>query len=101
MIILIPGLSLEIIFWIKQLILGLLFRNPVMGICYSRRWCFLCLASSVSAFLVKRRDMQPDFVPVSSLPPSRGHSGQSVRGVPWWLSGKESACQCQRPRFNP
>ena len=22
-------------------------------------------------------------------------------GLPWWLSGKESACQCRRPRFNP
>ena len=20
-------------------------------------------------------------------------------GLPWWLSGKESACQCRRPRF--
>ena len=22
-------------------------------------------------------------------------------GLPWWLSGKESACQCRRLRFNP
>ena len=22
-------------------------------------------------------------------------------GLPWWLSGKESACQCGRPEFNP
>ena len=22
-------------------------------------------------------------------------------GLPWWLSGKESACQCRRFRFNP
>ena len=22
-------------------------------------------------------------------------------GVPWWLSGKESVCQCKRHRFNP
>ena len=22
-------------------------------------------------------------------------------GLPWWLSGKESACQCRRCRFNP
>ena len=21
--------------------------------------------------------------------------------LPWWLSGKESACQCKRPRFDP
>ena len=23
------------------------------------------------------------------------------KGLPWWLSGKESACQCRRPWFNP
>ena len=22
-------------------------------------------------------------------------------GVPWWLSSKESTCQCRRPGFNP
>ena len=22
-------------------------------------------------------------------------------GFPWWLSGKESACQCRRPEFDP
>ena len=22
-------------------------------------------------------------------------------GLPWWLSGKESACQCRRCRFDP
>ena len=22
-------------------------------------------------------------------------------GLPWWFSGKESACQCRRPGFNP
>ena len=22
-------------------------------------------------------------------------------GLPWWLSGKEFACQCKRHRFNP
>ena len=24
-----------------------------------------------------------------------------VRGLPWWLSGKESACQCRRYKFDP
>jgi len=23
------------------------------------------------------------------------------RGLPWWLSGKESACQCRRHQFDP
>ena len=22
-------------------------------------------------------------------------------GLPWWLSSKEAACQCRRPRFDP
>ena len=25
----------------------------------------------------------------------------SMCGLPWWLSGKESACQCRRPGFDP
>ena len=24
-----------------------------------------------------------------------------LSGLPWWLSGKESACQCRRHGFNP
>ena len=24
-----------------------------------------------------------------------------IQGLPWWLSSKESACQCRRHRFNP
>ena len=24
-----------------------------------------------------------------------------IYGLPWWLSGKESTCQCRRPRFDP
>ena len=24
-----------------------------------------------------------------------------LSSLPWWLSGKESACQCRRPGFNP
>ena len=24
-----------------------------------------------------------------------------LSGLPWWLSGKESACQCRRHEFNP
>ena len=25
----------------------------------------------------------------------------SSRGLPWWLNGNESTCQCRRPRFDP
>ena len=27
--------------------------------------------------------------------------GNAEEGLPWWLSGKESACQCGRSGFNP
>ena len=29
------------------------------------------------------------------------HFQTSFWGLPWWLSGKESACQCRRHRFDP
>ena len=33
------------------------------------------------------------------------HNAKTVKhleeGLPWWLSGKESTCQCRRHRFNP
>ena len=35
---------------------------------------------------------------------SRSHPNASTSilyGLPWWLSGKESACQCSRHGFNP
>ena len=25
----------------------------------------------------------------------------AYKDLPWWLSGKESTCQCRRLRFNP
>ena len=28
-------------------------------------------------------------------------TSKNIRGLPWWLSGKESACQCRRHGFNP
>ena len=44
--------------------------------------------------------------PPSQLPQNKQRAGQQpwlkgVGGLPWWLSGKESACQCRRPEFNP
>ena len=29
------------------------------------------------------------------------HNYTMERLLPWWLSGKESACQCRRRRFDP
>ena len=28
-------------------------------------------------------------------------SRSSIKGLPWWLNGKESTCQCRRHGFNP
>ena len=28
-------------------------------------------------------------------------STNQLPGLPWWLSGKESTCQCNRHKFNP
>ena len=28
-------------------------------------------------------------------------SSNIITGLPWWLSGKGSICQCRKPRFNP
>ena len=28
-------------------------------------------------------------------------TSKNIRGLPWWLSGKESACQCRRCGFDP
>ena len=27
--------------------------------------------------------------------------GNEMIGLSWWFGGKESACQCRRPRFDP
>ena len=29
------------------------------------------------------------------------YSSKIISGLPWWLSGKESACQCRKPRVSP
>ena len=45
--------------------------------------------------------------PPSLRPQVQGTAGMQVllhskeSGLPWWLSGKDSACQCRRRRFNP
>ena len=32
---------------------------------------------------------------------SQQPSKHQDKGLPWWLSGRESPCQCQRHRFDP
>ena len=38
-------------------------------------------------------------LPLSSTSMSVVHFGD--RGIPWWLSGRESVCQCRRQGFDP
>ena len=38
---------------------------------------------------------------VSWVPAVFYHASVLQQGLPWWLSGKESTCQCMRPGFNP
>jgi len=35
------------------------------------------------------------------MKPRRNGISKYVIGLPWWLSGKESACQCRRHGFDP
>ena len=38
---------------------------------------------------------------VTPLSPSFLSSPYKMHGVPWWLSGEESDCQCRSPEFSP
>ena len=58
------------------------FQDPKAGIC-------LTLGKQLSEDT--RADKARDFI-------GKGHLG---RGLPWWLSGKESAYQCRRCGFDP
>ena len=41
---------------------------------------------------------QPHF---KSCPITFSLGAQFTQGLPWWFSGKDSACQCRRCKFNP
>ena len=43
----------------------------------------------------------PPFSPVSHQTEFLESCHLLCKGLPWWLSGKESACQCRRCRFKP
>ena len=43
---------------------------------------------------------KPKTTPKAEQSPLREYAGYHG-GFPWWLSGKESTCQCKRHRFNP
>ena len=45
-------------------------------------------------------EKKPKTTPKAEQSPLREHAGYHG-GFPWWLSGKESTCQCKRHRFNP
>ena len=37
----------------------------------------------------------------TSLKRKKGNKTHPIQGLPWWLSGKQAACQCQRHGFDP
>ena len=55
--------------------------------CPLSRWCHPTISSSV--------------VPFSHLPSFPASRSLLMSGLPWWLSGEESAYQCRRPGFDP
>ena len=49
---------------------------------------------------ITERDERQLFLPHETWDMSFGN-GKHRRGLTWWLSGKESACQSRRPSFDP
>ena len=45
--------------------------------------------------------LQNFFLPLTQGSPIIWKPNYFCRGLPWWLSGKEYACQCRRPVFDP
>ena len=55
-----------------------------------------------NAVSILERDKSLDLaVLFPGQPTNFGKLRRSFRGLPWWLSGKESACQCWRHGFHP
>ena len=52
--------------------------------------------SFIPAFLLPSRSFTFFFLFLTSIKKKK-----NVEGLPWWLSGKKSTCQCRRHRFDP
>ena len=59
------------------------------------RGLFLAILNEITT-----QDERQLFLPHETWDMSFGN-GKHKRGLTWWLSGKESACQSRRPSFNP
>ena len=62
-------------------------------LCPSHLFCVSNSSSSLNTLLNFTSYWWPLPAPVNRI--------HSFRGLPWWLSGKEPACQCRRPGFHP
>ena len=66
------------------------------------RGVILCIPWFVDASLQSLPPSSHGFLHVSvSLIFLLGHHSYWINELPWWLSGKESICQCRRRRFDP
>ena len=52
------------------------------------------LPPPLPSFFPQDWGLKNSYFPKSNLP-------YTLQGLPWWSSGKESACQCKECRFNP
>ena len=75
----------------------------IYGIAQS--WTWLKRLSSSSSSRVYKECLQINKEKTTQSKMSKGYEmaicRKGIWGLPWWLSGKESACQCRRHRFNP
>ena len=70
----------------------------LQGIMLLRTFLCICLLVDISTFFPPRFIylwLCWIFITVHRLSPA------AMSRLPWWLSGKESACQCRGHRFNP
>ena len=85
---------------VMSLLLNMLSTLVITFFLRSKRLLISWLQSP-SAVILEPRKIKSD--PVSTVSPSISHKvmGPEPYWLPWWLSSKESACQCRRHRFDP
>ena len=72
--------------------------QPVTGVCWSQ-WQMTLQSGSEQKLIVLSGTVQCSPCRIRSRTTKDRAHGTSR--FPWWLSGKESACQCKRHRFDP
>ena len=67
-------------------------RNDIIG---------KCLFTDRVTDMLSQSSMETGEMPHLPLVPHFRVTLSNILGLPWWLGGKESICQCRRRRFNP